>query len=123
MTLAALQFISDQLSGIIPYEFEEWQSEPLPDPYFVGEFSEIESMTFEEDGFQESQMIVTGTGTSWINLVESSDKIRNSLPKTAILSNGNGIAVYYAASIPIPTDDAELKRIQINLTVKEWSVK
>ena len=42
--------------------------------------------------------------------------------KTAILPNGNGIAVFYDYSLNVPIDDPELKRIQINVLVKEWSV-
>ena len=42
--------------------------------------------------------------------------------KTAILPNGNGIAVYYLNSLPVPVENMELKRMQINLQIKEWEV-
>ena len=38
----------------------------------------------------------------------------------AILESGSGIAVSYETSLPVPTDEQGLHRIQINLNVKEW---
>lgn len=123
MTIAALKFISDVLDDLnINYQFGEWSTNPVPDPYFVGEYSESESLTREEDGLQESTFMLTGTGTNWLALEQAKASIENNISKTAILSNGNGIAVFYAGTLMIPTGDAELKRIQINLTIKEWSV-
>ena len=71
---------------------------------------------------QEIDFLLTGTGTSWLKLEQAKSKIESNISKTAILSNGNGIAVFYAGALTIPTGDAELKRIQINLTIKEWKV-
>ena len=126
MTDKALKFISDQLIGAgINYEFGEWSSDPVPDPYFVGEYIETPATT--EDGLQDATFILTGTGrTSWMLLEQSKsiiERLFNPVSgKTAILSNGNGLAVFYSDSTIVPVDDAELKRIQINLQIKEWKV-
>ena len=123
MSIAALKFVSDTLDSLgINYQFGEWSTNPVPDPYFVGEYTEPESMTKEEDGYQETSFILTGTGTNWLTLEQAKATIESNISKTAILPNGNGIAVFYGGSLIIPTGDAELKRIQINLTIKEWSV-
>lgn len=123
MSIAALKFISDTLSSLnINYQFGEWTTNPVPDPYFVGEYTEPESTTKEEDGFQEITFLLTGTGTTWLALENAKATIESNISKTAILPNGNGIAVFYAGSLIVPTGEAELKRIQINLTIKEWSV-
>lgn len=123
MSKAALKFIADELDELnINYEFGGWSTDPVPDPYFVGEYTEPESLTKEEDGYQEISFILTGTSRQWILLEEAKAIIEKNISKTAILPNGNGIAVFYAGSLIIPTGDAELKRIQINLTIKEWSV-
>jgi hypothetical protein len=123
MSIAALKFVSDTLDSLgINYQFGEWSTNPVPNPYFVGEYTEPESLTRGEDGFQETSFILTGTGTNWLKLEEAKATIENNVSKTAILSNGNGIAVFYAGSLTVPTGDAKLKRIQINLTIKEWSV-
>ena len=123
MSKAALKFISDELEALgINYQFGEWTTDPVPDPYFVGEYTEPESLTREEDGLQEISFMLTGTGTTWIGLENAKDAIESNISKTAILPNGNGIAVFYSGALIIPTGDAELKRIQINLSIKEWRV-
>lgn len=136
-----LQFITQFMEGLgIPYEFGTWtqsqnqtrsidpssgtwRENGVSDPYFVGEYTETESYEREENGYQETTFLLTGTGTSWINLERAKNIIKEHLPKTAILEDHSGIAVFYGYSLPIPTGDAELKRIQINLTIKEWSVR
>lgn len=126
MTMEVLNFISSNLEQIgIDYEFEEWTSDPVPEPYFVGEYSESPPM--DESGLQETTFILTGTARTWILLEIAKSKIEKLFSKvtgkTAILENHSGIAVFYSNSFPVPTGDAELKRIQINLTIKEWSVE
>jgi hypothetical protein len=123
MSISALKFISEKLERLkIPYAFEEWTANEVPDPYFVGEYNEVESTEREENGYQETTFILTGTGRKWLGLEQAKEIIENNITETAILSNGNGIAVFYSNSFPVPTGDAELKRIQINLTIKEWRV-
>lgn len=124
MSVAALKFIKENLDAMsVPYEFGVWSSDPVPDPYFVGEYVEPESLTREEDGLQEIDFMLTGTGTTWIGLENAKEIIESNISKTAILPNGNGVAVFYTGSLIIPTGDAELKRLQINLKIKEWRVK
>ena len=123
MSISALKFISEKLERLkIPYAFEEWTANEVPDPYFVGEYNEVESTEREENGYQETAFILTGTGRKWLGLEQAKEIIENNITETAILPNGNGIAVFYSNSFPVPTGDAELKRIQINLTIKEWRV-
>lgn len=123
MSISALKFISEKLERLkISYAFEEWTANEVPDPYFVGEYNEVESTEREENGYQETTFILTGTGRKWLRLEQAKEIIENNITETAILPNGNGIAVFYSNSFPVPTGDAELKRIQINLTIKEWRV-
>ena len=69
MTTAVMKFISEAMeSEGIPYEFMEFTS-PIADlqSYWVGEYSEIPPNT--EDGMQETQLVLTGTGRgSWLNI-------------------------------------------------------
>lgn len=123
MTSAALKFINDQLASMdINYEFGSWTDSHIPDPYFVGEYNEVDGFELEENGLQETTFILTGTGKSWIGLQTAKEQIEKLGSKTAILPNGNGIAVFYESALIVPTGDAELKRIQINFTIKEWKV-
>nr|DAG33730.1 MAG TPA: hypothetical protein [Caudoviricetes sp.] len=128
MTTAVMKFISEAMeSEGIPYEFMEFTS-PVADlqSYWVGEYSEIPPNA--EDGMQETQLIITGTGRgSWLNLEKEKVKIEKIFPtiggRTAILDNGSGVAVFYGNAFPVPTGDGFLKRLQVNLVVKEWKVK
>lgn len=122
MTQESLAYINTALTDAgINYEFMEWTSEFVY-PYFVGEYSEPEPMN--EDGMQESTFMITGTtdGT-WLSLEEAKAIIERELcNKTAILPNGNGIAVSYSGSLVVPTGNERMKRMQINLLIKEWKV-
>lgn len=124
--IETLEFIRAQMETLeIPYEFMAWSSE-VKYPYFVGEISEIEPIT--EDGLEEKKFIITGfTRNSWIELMAIQEKIRKAFPpiggKAAVLDNGSGIAVFYDTALPIPTGEADLKKIEIYLTIKLWKVE
>ncbi len=126
MSIATLNIISDSMQSLgINYEFGAWTSEVVY-PYYVGEYQETPSLN--EDGMQETTFILTGFARGkWLELEEEKEKIKNYFPKvegkTVIADNGSAVAVFYESSSIIPTGDAELKKIQINLTIKEWSVK
>lgn len=127
MTIEALKFIGDTLERAgIPYELGQWSSSPIPSPYVIGEFTDIESLN--EDGMQQTSFLLTATSkNSWLELMEVKDKIEELFPsvggKVAMLDNGSSVAIFFDSSLNIPTDTMELKRMQINLTIKEWSVK
>lgn len=122
MTIEGLGFITKCFAEMgIPYEFMEWTQE-VSFPFFVGEYSEIESLN--EDGLEEGTFILTGTTTNkYIELEAVKETVKNYFGYdglTAILESGSAIAVSYATSIPIPKDEHGIRRIQINLNVKEW---
>ncbi len=122
MSKAVLSYISKQLTEAgIPYEFAEWKSKAV-DTYFVGEYSETPPS--EEDGSIESTFILNGfTIKNWLDLEELKEKIEKLFTfNTGILENNSGVSVTYAGSFIVPTGDAKLKRIQINLSIKEWRV-
>lgn len=111
------------------YDFMEF-SEPAY-PYFTGEYQEVPPMS--EDGEQETSFILNGFArdvgedkTAYLELENAKEKIAAYFSKvsgkTIITDKGSAVAVFYANSLVIPTGDSELKRLQINLTIKEWSV-
>ena len=126
MSVQVLNLVSNAMSSLgIEYGFAEYTKKPVIYPYFVGEYQETESTT--EDGLQETTFMLTGfSRDSWLTLEEAKEKIENHFNKvsgyTVITDNGSGVAIFYADSMIVPTGDAELKRIQINLSVKEWKV-
>lgn len=122
MTIEGLGFITNCFAEMgIPYEFMEWTQE-VSFPFFVGEYSEIESPN--EDGLEEGTFILTGVTTrSYLELEVVKEMVKNYFGKdglTAILDSGSGIAVSYETSFPIPIDEQDIRRIQINLSIKEW---
>lgn len=122
MTTESLAFINDILTEAdINYEFMEWTSD-VAYPYWVGEYTESEPMN--EDGMQESTFMITGTTDgSWLSLEEAKTTIERKLcNQTVILPNGNGLAVFYSGSLVVPTGNEKMKRMQINLLIKEWKV-
>lgn len=125
MSKEALKIISDAMEALgINYEFMVWNGEPQY-PYFVGEYQEMEPMY--ETGQQDSVFMLTGyTRGEWLDLEDTKEKIKNYFDKvggkTVIADNGSAVAIFYATGLVVPTGDAELKKIQINLDVKEWSV-
>ena len=121
MSIEALSFINKLLTDNgINYELGEWTSDVVY-PYFVGEYQEDPSTT--EDGLQETTFILNGfTRGQWLDLELAKNTIEKIMNTTGILLNGNGIVVEYENSSIIPTGEDELKRIQININVKEWGV-
>ena len=122
MTEAGLEFINQELLGLgINYEFGEWTSE-IVYPYWVGNFIEVPS----DDGPAETTFILEGfTRGSKLELLQVKGVIEKHFEHgiTAILENHSGVAVVYSdANSDIPTGNANLKKIQVNLTVKEWKV-
>ena len=124
MTTEPLKLISDGMAALgLNYAFMMWEGEPKY-PYFTGEYQESLPMT--EDGLQEADFILTGWHRgSWLELETAKEKIENYFyrdGRTAIASNGNAVVVSYSNSFVIPSGDAELKKIEIHLSVKEWKV-
>lgn len=119
-----LGFISEQFNKIdIPYQFLEWSS-TVKHPYFVGEITEVPTTT--GDGYEESILLVTGFHRGEAATLEAAkEKIKKHFhPINGLhgqIDNGR-IAVFFDGAFYIPTGEAGLKKIQINLLIKEWKV-
>lgn len=117
-----LKFISDELGAIaVPYEFGRWTKD-IQYPYFVGELTESPITT--EDGYQESYMLLNGfTRGKYIDLEEIKEKIKahfNPITGLCAKTDSGSIAVFFNGANYIQTNEADLKRIEINLQIKEW---
>lgn len=117
-----LKFINEQMAAIaVPYEFGEWTSRRVY-PYWVGEITEEPPTT--EDGAEESTLILTGFHRGkLIDLETDKAKIKNHFHpihgKRGKTDSGS-IAVFFDGAFYVPTGEADLKRMQINLKIKEW---
>lgn len=124
MTLAAMKYITDLLDGIgIPFAFLQWNDE-LPARYWVGSTIEPESLTRDENGKQDTTLILQGYAgkEDWMLLFQDKENIEKHISQTAILPNGNGIAVLYDGGDIVPVGDSDIVSMKINLEVQEWSV-
>lgn len=125
MSKASLRIIADAMREMgLAYGFMEYAGD-LVYPYFVGEYTEQAPTT--EDGLQITNFMLTGFSRgSWLALEEAREQIAQYFGmvsgKTVISENGSGVAVFYENALVVPTEDATLKRIQINLHIKEWKV-
>ena len=122
MIETALGIAKEELKNIdVPYEFMRWTSD-VKDRCWVGEYSETPTDT--EDGYEEGTLILTGTTKGfWSVLIQDRAKIKDHFPTVCGLRKAteNGVVViFYDNSFPVPTEEADLKRIQINLHIKMW---
>ena len=122
MIQTVLGAVKTELHSIgVPYEFMRWTS-AVDGAYFLGEYSEVPTMS--EDGYKEINLILTGTtrGT-WLELEEYRAKIESHFPSVYGLrkqTDKGAMAIFYENAFPVPTGEADLKRIQINLLIKSW---
>lgn len=122
MIASILGIINAEMQGIgVPYEFMRWTS-PVQYPYFIGEYTE--TVTINEDGAKEYTLTVTGTTKdSWLELEQYRAKIEDHFPTVGglrIATDDGAVVIFYDYGFPIPTGEADMKRIQINLHIKSW---
>ena len=100
----------------IPYTFDTWDND-IELPQFIGEISETPNVN--EDGKSEYTFILTGYATSYSYLFGVAEQLKNKYKTSAIV---DGIVIKYDNTTPIDNGTDDLKQIQINLTIKKWSV-
>ena len=105
----------------VPYEFGSWESK-VTYPYFVGEPTEAPDDT--EDGYEETTLILNGFNRGkYAVLEEIKERIKKHFDSDYGLranTDSGSIAVFFEGSFFVPTGEADLKKIQINLLIKEW---
>lgn len=118
-----LKFINRQMAAAkVPYEFGQWSS-AVTYPYFVGEISE--SPAYTEDGQEQSTMILTGFHRgNFSDLLAVMEQLKSLFNPVHGLrgttNNGSAIVVFFDGYFIVPSGEAELKKIQINLKIYEW---
>lgn len=100
----------------IPYTFNEWDKE-IELPQFIGEISEVP--TNDEDGENEYSFILTGYATSYSELFGMAEQLRNKYKIPYIVDK---VAIKYNNITIIDNGTEDLKQIQVNLTIKDWSM-
>lgn len=123
MRIATMNYVSSLIKNTgLPCQYMRWNG-ALPETYWTWEYTESPSMTLNENGYQETTVILRGfTSGDWLVLEEGKETIEKACGVTAILNNGTGVAVSYDSAMVVPTGDAQLKSIKINLMIQEWKV-
>lgn len=124
MTEAALAWVNALMESLsIPYAFMEWKEKPPEEGYFVGEFIEAPTTDRYENGHTQFTFILRGfSRKDWMVLERYKRQIEKKAACTTILPDGTGLAVFYEYGEYVPTGDASLKSIKINLKMQEWRV-
>ena len=115
--------MNEQMGVIaVPYEYGQWSSE-IEYPYTVGELSEEPTVT--EDGRESSTMLLTVFHRGkYIDMEIVKEKIKSHFSPVYGLrgttERGTTVAVYYDTAFYVPTGEADLKKMQINLKIYTW---
>ena len=126
MSKDALNIISESMKALgLAYGFGEYSAKPVVYPYFVGEYTETEM--FDESGHVETTFLLTGfSRDSWLELEDAKERIERHFNRVSgtigITDIGSAVVIHYSHALVVPTGDAELKSIQINLKINEWKV-
>lgn len=117
-----LAVVNDQMENLgLVYEFGQMTKRPVQYPYWVGDYTEPEGMT--EDGKETPTIILTGFSRGkHITLEQQKSIIKDHFRHgvSVITASGSAVVIYYGGSFPIPLEDEELKKCQVNLTIKFW---
>lgn len=125
MKESTAKHFNDRMSSVVQYALGRWKGDPADEVscYWTGETTEVESPNRDENGMQEITVILRGfTRGSLLLLERDKEKIEKAVPGTFILSDGTGVAILYDYGMMVPTGDAELKSMKINMTIQEWRV-
>lgn len=120
-----LAVVNEQLESLgLNYEFMKMTASPPTYPYWVGEYSEPEGLT--EDGKEEPTVILTGFSRGKNIDIENQktlikDHFRHGV--SVITESGSAVVIYYGGSLPMPLEDDDLKKCQVNLSIKTWKGK
>lgn len=124
MTNSVLKYLNERMSAVVQYAFGRWEGTAADESscyWVLSDYTEIESPTRHENGIQETSVILRGfTRGAWALLEQDKTKIERHVPSTTILEDGTGVAIMYGFGMIVPTGDADLKSMKINLTIQEW---
>ena len=125
MKESTAKLLNDRMSAVVQYALGRWKGNPADEQtcYWVGETNEVDSPNRTENGMQEISLILRGyTRGSYMLLEQEKEKIAKGVPITTVLDDGTGVVILYDYGTMVPTGDAELKSMKINMTIQEWRV-
>lgn len=120
--MEAIKVINTKMGLLnIPYQFMQYNCQTLPIEYWVGSYNEEPMIT--EDGKLSATFTLTGTTRNqWSDLESRKNAILSAFRDFRTTSNSKSVTISYENAFPVPTGDADIKRIQINLNIQEWGI-
>jgi hypothetical protein len=117
-----LKVLNQQMEALnLTYEFGQMTKSPPTYPYWVGDYTEPESTT--EDGKEEPTILLTGFARGKFIELETQKKIIKDHFKqgvSVITESGAAVVIFYGGSFNVPSDELDLKKCQVNLSIKLW---
>ena len=120
----AIKFIKKELVDVLGlhYSFVEWGEDEIPPIYWIGAI--FESPTNLENGYAEANFLLTAfTREKWLDVIDEAEIIKSHFPSIYGLradTDSGSIIVSYESATPVPTDEADIKRLQINLKIIQY---
>ena len=117
-----LKFINNEMDAIaVPYQFGGWSGKTVY-PYGVGEITEEATLT--EDGAEESTLMLTfwnrGSLIALENIKTTIKKHFHPIYGLRSDTDSGAIAVFFDTAFLVPSGEADIFKMQINLKIKEW---
>lgn len=124
MRTSTMEYFDKRMSAAVPYAFERWKGAAADEQscyWVLSEYTEVENPFQQETGMRETSVILRGfTRGKTVLLEEEKEKIEKSVPGTTILDDGTGVVIMYDYGMIVPTGNADLKSMKINMTIQEW---
>ena len=124
MKESTTKYFSERMSAIVQYAFGSWNGSAADEQscyWLMSEYTELQNPVSYETGMRETSVILRGfTRGSLMLLEKDKEKIEKSVPCTTVLDDGTGVAIMYDYGMIVPTGDADLKSMKVNLTIQEW---
>ena len=127
MTRKALKIIKEAMESLgLEYGFMRYNKNPKIYPFWVGSYQE--NPIVSESGHSTSLFSLNGNHRGTFDDLETQKELIENYfnkvsGKTVMAEDGSAVAIFYANTLIVPSVDGEMKRIQINLDIHEWSVK
>lgn len=115
--MAVLTILNKEMKQLnIPYTFDAWDND-IELPQWIGEIHEVP--TVDEDGKSEYSFILTGYATNYTYLLGIAEQLKAKYKNSAIVDS---VVIKYNNADIIDNGTDDLKQLQVNMTIKKWSV-
>lgn len=124
MTESVIEYFNERMSAVVQYALGQWEGNAADEEscyWVLSDYTEEESASRDESGKQATNVVLRGFTRGKLMLLErDKEKIAKHVPSTTVLEDGTGVAIMYGYGMIVPTGDADLKSMKINMRIQEW---